>query len=286
MTTSRTSTDHQMKQQQQQLSVNITTNNSTTASTTIPAKEHSNRSNSKDDVVPLLKHQHQHPQQHKKNQQQHQQHQQLTYLEFYSGVGGWTMAIDEACRQVNINLTRREREPPRDPSSTSQSSPVLEDGKLSQRRQHRRTRMRLSAKRLASFDHSDLCNRVLHYNFPDEDEDHTDDVDCNEEGRDGENSKQDTITSIPPESPVAVSTNNRGCRNSTSTSTSKRRRKKEENRKGSTSCRNKRNAAAISTVAIERLTRVQLQNLNAFIWSMSPPWYVFIICNTQTLSVC
>jgi tRNA (cytosine38-C5)-methyltransferase len=56
----------------------------------------------------------------------------LSYLEFYSGVGGWTMAMEEACRNIG-----------------SSTLPPL--------------------KRLGSFDHSDICNNVLHYNFPEND---------------------------------------------------------------------------------------------------------------------
>ena len=56
----------------------------------------------------------------------------LSYLEFYSGVGGWTMAIEEACQNIGWNTL-----PP--------------------------------LKRLGSFDHSDVCNNVLHYNFPESD---------------------------------------------------------------------------------------------------------------------
>ena len=57
----------------------------------------------------------------------------LSYLEFYSGVGGWTMALEKAKQRIN------------------------------RKRNFHRT---LQLRRLAFFDHSDLCNDVLQYNFP------------------------------------------------------------------------------------------------------------------------
>jgi len=56
----------------------------------------------------------------------------LTYLEFYSGIGGWTCALKEAIEILNKSMEGAS----------------------------------LSMHRLGAFDHSDLCNKVLHYNFP------------------------------------------------------------------------------------------------------------------------
>jgi len=56
----------------------------------------------------------------------------LTYLEFYSGVGGWTLALNEAKKRIN-----RKRD----------------------------IHMTLQLQRLAFFDHSNLCNHVFQYNF-------------------------------------------------------------------------------------------------------------------------
>jgi tRNA (cytosine38-C5)-methyltransferase len=53
----------------------------------------------------------------------------LTYVEFYCGVGGWTMALEEAVKRISDS-----------------SPPKLE--------------------RLAALDHSDLCLGVLQHNFP------------------------------------------------------------------------------------------------------------------------
>lgn len=63
----------------------------------------------------------------------------LTYLEFYSGVGGWSYALHAAVKR----LTRGNNEGGDD---TSES--------------------RLNLKCLGAFDHSDLCNKVYYHNFP------------------------------------------------------------------------------------------------------------------------
>lgn len=63
----------------------------------------------------------------------------LTYVEFYSGVGGWTMALHEA-------LHHGERH-------NIANSPISS----------------LGFQRLAALDHSDLCHSVLQYNFPSSD---------------------------------------------------------------------------------------------------------------------
>lgn len=54
----------------------------------------------------------------------------LSYLEFYSGVGGWTMAFEEA-----LGRLEKQEMPPMKP------------------------------KRITAMDHSDLCNRVFEHNF-------------------------------------------------------------------------------------------------------------------------
>jgi len=115
----------------------------------------------------------------------------LSYLEFYSGIGGWTMALEEACCQINQF--------------------ALKTGK---------TKM-LSPKCLSSFDHSDLCNKVYEYNFTDDKETGCCSLD---EFLRKTNGKEGTIDRQPKKS-----------------------------------------------IAIERLTQKKLQNLNAFIWMMSPP---------------
>jgi site-specific DNA-cytosine methylase len=51
----------------------------------------------------------------------------LSYVEFYSGIGGWTMALEEAIERI----------------------PEVE----------------FSLRRIAALDHSDLCTRVFEHNF-------------------------------------------------------------------------------------------------------------------------
>lgn len=55
---------------------------------------------------------------------------ELSYLEFYSGIGGWSFALQEA-----VDLLKKQN-----PNA------------------------KVSLRRLAAFDHSDLCNHVLRYN--------------------------------------------------------------------------------------------------------------------------
>jgi len=55
----------------------------------------------------------------------------LTYLEFYSGIGGWGYALEHACRSIN---------------NKNKSIPLLQP------------------QLLAAYDHSDLCNSVLLHN--------------------------------------------------------------------------------------------------------------------------
>ena len=57
----------------------------------------------------------------------------LTYLEFYSGIGGWGYALEHACRSIN-NKNKND----------SNDGSIL-----------------LQPQLLAAYDHSDLCNSVL-----------------------------------------------------------------------------------------------------------------------------
>ena len=59
----------------------------------------------------------------------------LTYLEFYSGIGGWGYALEHACRSINNNKNKND------------------DGNIL-----------LQPQLLAAYDHSDLCNSVLIHN--------------------------------------------------------------------------------------------------------------------------
>lgn len=55
---------------------------------------------------------------------------ELSYVEFYSGVGGWTMALEQALNRLSLSKESR-----------------------------------IKARRIAALDHSDLCTRVFEHNF-------------------------------------------------------------------------------------------------------------------------
>ena len=69
----------------------------------------------------------------------------LTYLEFYSGIGGWGYAVEHACRSLVKECVASS------PSTTSTSSLEADDF-------HLRSRL------LAAYDHSDLANSVFYHN--------------------------------------------------------------------------------------------------------------------------
>jgi len=58
----------------------------------------------------------------------------LSYLEFYSGIGGWGFALEEACSKISSDKINNN------------------------------LNLQVEAIRLAAFDHSDLANSVLTYN--------------------------------------------------------------------------------------------------------------------------
>lgn len=66
----------------------------------------------------------------------------LTYLEFYSGVGGWSFALQEACQNVN------------------------RDSEHKNNHIHSLAKFKFSTKCLGAYDHSDLCYKVFNHNFP------------------------------------------------------------------------------------------------------------------------
>ena len=67
----------------------------------------------------------------------------LTYIEFFSGVGGWSFALEEACYRIN-----------------NHEDDCSEDGSTAE------MKSQLEARLLAAFDYSDVCNSVFHHNFP------------------------------------------------------------------------------------------------------------------------
>ena len=122
---------------------------------------------------------------------------ELSYLEFYSGIGGWSFALQEA-----LDLLKKQN-----PNAN------------------------LSLRRLAAFDHSDLCNHVLRYN--DTTNTATTSSTCDaKEGID----RRDTCNNTPEQT--------------------KQKKKKRK---------------ILQSVSIEMLTTKALQEFNAMIWVMSPP---------------
>jgi len=190
----------------------------------------------------------------------------LTYLEFYSGIGGWTMAIDEACRKINRRnycLSRPLSPASQSPPSSEAKAQCHRPEQEQEQEQEHHPRLRLSAKRLAAFDHSDLCNRVLRYNFTDDDDanshdDRADGANCDETKQEHTNH-----VSTDTDSPSSSSATITNCGNNHSAN---------KNGRGKRAKKRQGTAVKPTTVAIERLTRLQLQKFNAFIWSMSPPW--------------
>jgi len=101
----------------------------------------------------------------------------LTYLEFYSGVGGWTMALEEACHRINDCC--KEECVHGNSSLDTTNTVVLEtsdtsnqevtEGKdketMEQQHHYSLSTPSLQLKRLAAFDHSDVCNLVFQHNF-------------------------------------------------------------------------------------------------------------------------
>jgi tRNA (cytosine38-C5)-methyltransferase len=77
----------------------------------------------------------------------------ITYIEFYSGVGGWTMALQEAVRRLSSGSGGVECHHNNNNISTTTSTNKTPTHPI------------YTLKRLAALDHSDLCNRVFEYNF-------------------------------------------------------------------------------------------------------------------------
>ncbi len=79
----------------------------------------------------------------------------LTYLEFYSGVGGWSFALKEACDNVN----RRLRKDGNGDGDIRMYMNMDMDMNMNMN-------MSFSTKCLGAYDHSDLCYQVFDHNFP------------------------------------------------------------------------------------------------------------------------
>ena len=133
----------------------------------------------------------------------------LTYLEFYSGVGGWSFALKEACDNVNRWFKKDQ---------------VGGDSAC----------IAFSTHCLGAYDHSDLCYKVFHHNFPE---------------------MKNLLASH--QSRASTGENNHDDR-----SVGKERRSKKKQKIQTSSQR---------PIAIEKLTKKQMEEKKADIWMMSPP---------------
>ena len=150
----------------------------------------------------------------------------LTYLEFYSGIGGWTLALEKACRDIaansNTSCANVAREGDNSGAASASGRPI-------------------SVQRLASYDHSDLCNAVFAHNFISEGKDGDDDGNANGD-----------------EKPSAAAAD-------------KRQKKKQKRNNASAARRPPPPPASLPAYPIEKLTATDLATLNADVWAMSPP---------------
>ena len=72
----------------------------------------------------------------------------LSYVEFYSGIGGWTMALEEALGRLNNDMP-----------------PEICDAANSKEHTSSSQSEKLQLHPLAAFDHSDVCRLVFEHNF-------------------------------------------------------------------------------------------------------------------------
>lgn len=86
----------------------------------------------------------------------------LTYLEFYSGIGGWGYALEHACRSIQATDTDATMSPRGRKPETSRSETAADEGAAAEAAAHPPPPLR--AQLLAAYDHSDLCNAVFHHN--------------------------------------------------------------------------------------------------------------------------
>ena len=90
----------------------------------------------------------------------------LTYLEFYSGVGGWGYALEAACRSLSASLIHDDAVASKRPRvAVSPPEPEGPGGVTVQRAVEMSLEQdAVQARLLAAFDHSDLCNGVFQHN--------------------------------------------------------------------------------------------------------------------------
>jgi hypothetical protein len=182
----------------------------------------------------------------------------LTYLEFYSGVGGWSFALKEACKNVNQwLLLKKDGDDDNDgdndskPTGTSTSTSTSGTNNIS-----------FSTKCLGAYDHSDLCYKVFHHNFP--------------EMKNPlllSSCVSSSVDAVADKKNVECDNNNRCDNNDNDNSTcmsinkstgTKPKRPKKKKQKMTKSQFEK-------PISIEKLTKKQIELIKADIWMMSPP---------------
>lgn len=87
----------------------------------------------------------------------------LSYLEFYSGIGGWGYALEHACHVIHQAAAAK---------MLDQTNHQQKKLKLTYNDNDKATQQpfRISAKLLAAYDHSDLCNSVFLHNHTSHDQ--------------------------------------------------------------------------------------------------------------------
>ncbi len=87
----------------------------------------------------------------------------ISYVEFYSGVGGWTMALQEALQKLGpllSSIRNNDSKASRICSNHQTNTTAASDNSPKSKPLHR-----YELKRLAALDHSDLCVKVFSHNF-------------------------------------------------------------------------------------------------------------------------
>ena len=158
--------------------------------------------------------------------------QEISYIEFYAGIGGWTMALEQALYQLELSQLLFLSSSNNTINTNANNRVASSSGK---------NRRRYKLKRLAALDHSDLCARVFAHNFVQKKRSEVDDKDEKEEIG---NSRQ-----CYPERPK------------------RKKHKRNQNFK-----RQKHNSfSSSSSFSIERLSVRQLEDWSSDIFLMSPP---------------
>jgi len=162
----------------------------------------------------------------------------LTYLEFYSGIGGWGYAVEHACRSIVKDVVASS--PSTTHPSLVSSKAVTTEGETLNLADNFHLQPRL----LAAYDHSDLANSVFYHNHR---------INSND------GSCADASSSSASHSSSHSSPNNEN-------SITSRKKKKTRIHSNDGQCNNRPRQTPI-----ERLTVEELQCHSADIWCMSPP---------------